>query len=135
MTLALWPYTDLADLRFHWGTRYAVVRQDPAISRPQKIGISNPPGWCAYLRQGHLFVKTFTTVANARYPDLGSPVTVFINDQTLELETMGPLSLLPAGKSVEYTEQWSLFKEVPDPADEDEIDAFIASRVEEARKT
>ena len=129
MTLALWPYTDLADSRFHLGTRYAVVRQDPAVSRPQKIGISNTLGWCAYLRHGHLFVKTFTAVPNAKYPDLGSSVTVLINDLTLELETMGPLSLLPAGKSVEYTEHWSLFKDVPDPANEDEIDAFIASRV------
>ena len=81
-----------------------------------------------------LFVKIFTSVAGARYPDLGSSVTVFINDQSLELETMAPLSLLPAGKSVEYTEQWSLFNDVPDPKNEEEIDALIASRVEEARK-
>ena len=135
MTLALWPYTDMADPRLHWGTRYAVIRQDPSIARPQKIGISNCLGWCAYLRHGHLFVKTFTAAPNARYPDLGSSVTVFINDQSLELETMAPLSLLPAGKSVEYTEHWCLFKGVPDPADDDEIDALIASRAEEARNT
>jgi hypothetical protein len=134
MTIALWPYTDMSDPRFRWGTRYAVVRQDPSMARPQKIGISDSLGWCAYLRHGHLFVKIFTSVAQARYPDLGSSVTVFINDQSLELETMAPLSLLPAGKSVEYTEQWSLFKDVPDPTNEDEIDALIASRVEEARK-
>ncbi len=134
MTIALWPYTDMADPRFHWGTRYAVVRQDPSITRPQKVGISSSLGWCAYLRHGHLFVKTFTWVPNARYPDLGSSVTVFINDMSLELETLAPLSLVPAGKSVEYEEHWNLFKDVPDPTDEDEIDATIASRVEETRK-
>ena len=135
MTVALWPFTDMADSRLHWGSRYAVVRQDPSVARPQKIGFSNDLGWCAYLRHGHLFVKTFTAVPGGRYPDLGSSVTVFINDQSLELETMGPLARLPAGNHVEYAECWSLFKDVPDPADEDEIDALIGSRVAEARKT
>ncbi|MGA2766339.1 MAG: hypothetical protein ABSG17_23590 [Spirochaetia bacterium] len=134
MTVALWPYTDMADARFQWGSRYAVVRQDPMTARPQKIGISDTVGWCAYLRHGHLFVKLFAVAPGARYPDLGSNVTVFINDQSLELETMAPLSLLRAGQSVEYTEHWCLFKDVPEPGNDDEIDAIVASRAEEARK-
>ena len=133
MTVALWPYSDMSDPRFTWGNRYAVVRQDPVTARPQKIGISDTAGWCAYLRGGHLFVKLFGHVAGARYPDLGSSVTVFVNDQSLELETMAPLSTLPAGKSVEYTERWWLFRDVPEPGNEDEIDSIIAPRAEEAQ--
>ena len=57
---------------------------------------------------------------------------MFINDQSLELETMGPLSTLPPGGAVEYAEEWALFKSVLGPSSEQEIDAVILPRTEEA---
>ena len=129
-TIALWPYTDMSDPRFHWGSRYVMVSQDPAESvTPQKIGVRTDAGWCAYWRKGHLFVKTFDYHDDRPYPEMGSPVTVFTNCHAMELETLGPLVVLPPGGNVEYIETWSLFAEVPEPTDEAAVDAAVAPLV------
>jgi hypothetical protein len=126
-TIALWPYTDMSDPRFFWGSRYVMVRQDPAEGvTPQKIGVSTDAGWCAYWRGGHLFVKSFAHQHDRRYPELNSPVTVFTNSDSMELETLGPLVIVAPGGSVQYTETWSLFADVPEPKDEAAVDASIA---------
>jgi hypothetical protein len=126
-TIALWPYTDMSDRRFSWGSRYVMVRQDPANGvTPQKIGVRTDAGWCAYWRAGHLFVKRFDHHDDCPYPEMGSPVTVFTNSHAMELETLGPMVVLRPGGSVEYTETWSLFADVPEPMDEAAVDAAIA---------
>jgi hypothetical protein len=125
-TIALWPYTDMSDPRFIWGSRYVMVKQDPAAATPQKIGIHTDAGWCAYWREDHLFVKRFAHHPDQRYPEMGSPVTVFTNSQSMELETLGPLALLQPGACVEYTETWWLFADVPEPRDDDAVDSAVA---------
>jgi hypothetical protein len=125
-TIALWPYTDMSDPRFIWGSRYVMVRQDPSAAAPQKVGVRTNAGWCAYWREGHLFVKRFAHHPDRTYPELGSPVTVFTNSHALELETLGPMALLQPGGSVEYTETWSLFADVPEPLTESVVDTAVA---------
>ncbi|MDR7400988.1 MAG: hypothetical protein QN155_02000 [Armatimonadota bacterium] len=130
--LSLWPYTDLADPRWTWGTRYVLLRQDPARSSPQKVGILAPDGWAAYARAGRLFVKTFPYVPGARYPDLGCCVEAFANDAMLELETLGPLTALPPGGDAVHHERWFLFRDVPPPRTDADVEAAILPRVRDA---
>jgi len=52
-------------------------------------------------------------------------LTVFTNCHSMELETLGPLVILPSGGSVEYTETWTLFAEVPEPKDEMAVEAAV----------
>lgn len=126
--LVLWAYTDMSDPRWTWGHRYVQLRQDPTRAAPQKIGATAPAeNWLAYWRDGHLFLKTFSPVPGACYPDLGCCAEVFTNAEMLELETLGPLTVLPPGATVEHTEDWWLFRDVPFPKGEEEIDQVLST--------
>lgn len=130
--LVLWPYTDLADPRWGWGSRYVRLRQDPGATTPQKVGALVPDGWAAYANGGRLFVKTFTPVPGGNYPDLGCSVETFTNAAMLELETLGPLVRVPPGGSTEHVEHWHLFTDVPVPASDADVDASLLPRVQQA---
>lgn len=108
--LALWSYTDMSDPRFTWGTKYIQVRQDPSRSNPQKIGVTNTHGWMAYTLGGDVFVNRFPYEASANYPDFRSNGEVYTNDVMLEMETLGSLTMLAPGQSMEHTEEWSLHR-------------------------
>ncbi len=132
--LTLWPYTDLTDPRWTWGTKYILLRQDPAAQTPQKIGASVPTGWVACARDGHLFVVQFDFVPGAAYPDLGCNVETFTNGRMLEVETLGPLVRLEPGATVEYVERWSLFQGVPVPTCDADVEAHVLPLVRAASK-
>lgn len=128
-SLALWPYTDMQDARWHWGTRHLLLHQDPGATTPQKVGLNTPDGWVAYARKGHLFVKKSHYQQGASYPDLGSSVELFTNADMLEVETLGPLVELAPGSQVEHVESWSLFAGVKAPANDAEVEAEVLPRV------
>ena len=105
--LILWPYTDMADPRFTWGTGLVRLRQDSGRG-PTKFGLSVKDGWAAYFRRGHLFLKEFQYDDDAAYPDGGASVEIYTNERMLELETLSPLCLVEPGDSISHTESWSL---------------------------
>ena len=129
--LSLWPYTDLSDPRWIWGRQYIMLRQDPLVKLPQKIGASIPAGWIGYAHRGHLFVKKFAYEANREYPDFGTNVEVFTNDQILEMETLGPLQVIPPGESIEHVEDWYLFRDVPTPHNDAQVERHVLTRMVE----
>lgn len=133
-TLALWAYTDMSDPRWTWGRKYVLLRQEAGAKTPQKAGAWVPDGWVAYARQGHLFVKTFQLLSGAAYPDLGCSTEVFTNGDMLELETLGPLVRLQPDAAVEHMEHWHLFRDVPAPASDRDVEQHILPRVQEAAK-
>jgi hypothetical protein len=122
------------DPRWHWGERYITLQQDPENSKPQKAGVGVKEGWSAYANHGRLFVKRFHYSEGARYPDFGCSVETFTNADMLELETLGPLTWIPPGKSSEHIEYWGLFRDVTVGPDEASIDAGVLPRVEEAKR-
>ncbi len=127
--LALWPYTDLSDSRLIWGRQYILVRQDPLIKIAQKIGAFIPGGWCAYARRGHLFIKRFSVESGAVYPDFGCNVEVFTNERFLELETLGPLQSIPPQGFIEHVEDWYLFRDVPTPHNDAQVERHVLTRI------
>lgn len=130
-TLVLWPYTPMNDPRFTWGARYTFVRQDASANEPVKIGAAVTEGWSAYVRAGTLFVKevSFWDVDRARYPDLGVNVEIFTNADFLELESLGPTTLIEPGAAVEHEERWRAFSEVPELATDDDADRALRPRL------
>ena len=128
-TLTMWAYTDMSDPRWTWGNKYIMLRQDATMARPQKIGVMNTSGWVAYANKGCLFVKAFTFTPGAAYPDWGCSLETFTNDAMLEVETLGPLVTLQPQTTAEHIENWWLFKDVPLPANETDVDSHILPKI------
>lgn len=116
-----WHYTDMTDPRWTFGKRYIILRQDPTRPNPQKLGIANPDGWAAYINGDRVFLKRFRHIEGATYPDFGCSTEVFTNADMLEVETLGPLTPLQPGETVEHEERWFLFRNIAVGETEDEI--------------
>ena len=126
--LVLWPYTDQTDPRWHWGRNFILLRQD-AGRGPTKAGLSHQPGWSGYWVGGVFFLKRYAWDPAASYPDQGCNLELFTNARMLELESLGPLTRLQPGQSVEHQERWELHDAPAIPADNSEtpIQHFLGS--------
>ena len=112
--LVLWSFTDLTDPRITLGRKFLRLRTDAARPEPQKFGVSNTQGWCAFHQEKsrNLFVKRHTWETGAVYPDKGANYETYTEGTYLELETLGPLRRLAPGESADHTETWQLFPEI-----------------------
>ena len=128
-SLALWAYTDLSDPRWIWGRQYIMLRQDPLIKVQQKIGARVPNGWAAYARRSHLFIKKFAYNPLSKYADFGNTVELYTDDWCLEVETLGPLQKLAPGEAVEHIEDWYLFRDVPTPHNDTQVERHVLTRM------
>ena len=131
--LGLWAYTDLSDPRWTIGRRAILLRQDAAAKTPQKIGAFVPDGWAAYIRDGVMFLKTFAVDECAAYGDFGCSVETYTNGDMLELESVGPMSTLPPGGTVEHVENWFLVASVPTPKNDADVADKVLPAVAKAR--
>ena len=123
--ISLWPVTDISDKRYVWGKKFVLFKQSPHNVGAQKVGFSVPAGWGAYARKGHLFLKQVPYQAGALYPDLGANFEVYNQENMAELETLGPLTTLQPGGSVEHIELWTLLDQVPQPENEADVDSAV----------
>ncbi|MEO6053469.1 MAG: hypothetical protein ABIP97_05600, partial [Chthoniobacterales bacterium] len=113
--LVLWPYTDLADDRYTFGSRYIFLRQEEE-RQPTKIGLFHREQWVAYIWENSLFLKSIECIPEATYPDAGCNFETFTNSAMLELESLSPLTTLAPGGSVSHRENWHLF-DLSDPVE------------------
>jgi len=81
------------------------------------------------VRDGHLFVKTFRHIPGATYPDFGSSFEAFADGHMLELESLSPLTQVEPGEMVEHTECWSLWRDVPTPRGDEDVDEYVMPKV------
>lgn len=114
--LVMWAYTDFSDKRWKFTKKYLVLRQDPKATEPQKVGLFNSDTWGAYLLGSDLFLKRTQADPSKPYPDFGCSFETFTNADFLEIETLGPLTTLAPGATVEHVEHWSLHKNIRIPA-------------------
>jgi hypothetical protein len=128
--LILWPFFDFTDSRWSFGSRYITLRQDAKATGPTKIGLAHRGGWVGYLNGGTLFVKRFRFQEGKHYPDGGVNFETFTNADMLEVESLGPITKLVPGASVELTEEWELFSKVPAVEKEGDFDKEIRPRAE-----
>ena len=121
-TLSLWGYTQMADPRWHWGNKYILLRQDPSMTTPQKVGGHNTAGWLGYIHNGRFFVKRFTSHnPESTYPDLNSSAELYTDAHILELESLAPLVQLAPGATMSHRETWQLFNDVPTPQNDEDV--------------
>jgi hypothetical protein len=123
--LAIWEYSDLSDPRLEIGKRFMILDQDVNAAAPLKIGVMDTDNWVAYWNKGHLFLKTFEYKKGGVYPDFGSSVEAYSSDRILELETVAPLKLVQPNESAEHIENWYLFRDVPEPFNDADIEKNI----------
>lgn len=114
--LVMWAFTDLSDPRWTITNKYLALRQDTRHASPMKAGLFNERTWGAYFLAGHLFLKQYAADMTRQYPDMGCSFEMFANGTTLELETLGPLTKLRPGESLEHGERWSLHRGIEMPA-------------------
>lgn len=137
--VTFWGYDRLNDSRFHPEATALLLRQDPAITTPFKIGLGLTPefrrdgSWLAYVRDEVLFVKSFEPSMNDddSYPDLNSQVEIFVNSYFMELETLAPLQTLKPGATVRHREFWSLHPGIAAPDSEEALRNTILPLVRE----
>lgn len=134
--LVMWAYTDLADPRWKFTKKYMMLRQDPKNSEAQKLGLFNPDTWAAYILNNEVFVKRSSSDPTKTYPDFGCSFETFTNNDFLEMETLGPLTKVLPGNTVEQVEHWSLYRNVAlnDWTDE-ELDRVLLPRIRTAGGT
>ena len=129
--LVMWAYTNLADPRWKFTRKYLTLHQDPNNSEAQKLGMFNQNTWAAYILNDEVFVKRTGADPSRQYPDFGCSFETFTNNEFLEVETLGPLTKVTSGKTVELVEHWGLFRNVKiDAVTDDELDRAIQPLVE-----
>ena len=113
-SLVPWSYTDLSLSLWEINRDFLGINV-PEVKIPQKLGITNYPGWSAYWNQGTTFVKQAPVIKGANYPDLGSCFEVFTNGTLCEFESLGVLTKLEPGKTVKHVEHWTVIDGLPKP--------------------
>ncbi len=106
--MSVWSYSDMSDPRLQFGKGYLLIDHKKADAS-LKLGLSVPDAWAAYVANGSLFVKHFDWHNDRSYPDGGCNFETYSEKSFLELESLGPLTLLQPGKSVEHLERWRLY--------------------------
>jgi len=120
-TLELWPYTNMADGRVHWGKDYITLRSvEGTPDGPFKFGLTNTLGKVAYINNGTAFIKKYTHNKHGNYPDHGMSFETYTNDSFIEIETLGELHEMTPDEKIVHTEQWVLKKvaKAPNPKNE-----------------
>ncbi|MFN2119329.1 MAG: hypothetical protein ACK2T0_02950 [Anaerolineales bacterium] len=107
--LSLWPYTRLDDPRLRLNDGFVRVRPT-ANMPPLKIGSLSTEGWIVYWLDGILFRKSFDVFPRMPHPDYDCNAEIYCDNRFVELESLGPMSKLPAGGKAQHTETWELFE-------------------------
>ena len=115
--MALWHYTDMSDSRWTWGRRMCRLAHD-GEKGPQKLGTFIDQGYAAYANRGNLFLKRFAAESDYVYPDYGCNFETFTRHDMLEVESLGPLEIVPPGEYASHWETWYLCPNQSAPSDD-----------------
>jgi hypothetical protein len=105
--VVLWPYTDPGDGRLSFGSDGVRIRAHPGGDR-LKLGLAPGDGHIRYRIDGEVFEKTVAIQRGMPYSDLGAVTQVYLCDDFVELETLGPLTELRPGEEVHHRELWTV---------------------------
>ena len=108
--IVFWSYTNMADPRWYWGEHFFTLKSEIGNEVAQKAGSMVQDGWAAYANEDWVFIKYFDYMPEFMYPDFGVNFETFTNESMLEVETLGPMSWLKPGESVEHVELWELHR-------------------------
>jgi hypothetical protein len=105
--LLFWPYARLDEPRLHLEAGRILLDGHPAMPI-FKVGCFCREGWVRYTRAGVSLTRRFTPQPALPHTDQGCNVEMFVSDQTIEVEILGPLARLEPGQSCQHTEVWEI---------------------------
>lgn len=113
--LNLWDYASLRDPAYHWEDEHLEIHQALARGK-QKVGTWAAKPWLAYRLDNLLSLIHLPMEQESaeNYPDQGSNIEIYFDQDMLELEMLSPWKSLQSGESVWHDEIWSLFDLSPD---------------------
>jgi hypothetical protein len=106
--LVLWHYSQVDDERFELQDDLILVH-GKAAEHAFKVGNYSPDSWIAYALGRAAFVKTFPVSPVRTQPDMGCNLEVYVHDSFVEIETLGPLTVLEPGGSMTHRETWEVY--------------------------
>lgn len=114
--LIFWPYTDLESQHLQLSNQGIFVMADME-EEALKVGAPTPCGWIAYRQDKLLFVKQTSYLEGENYLDRGASHQIYCNPNVIELETLGPVTILAPGQAVDHREIWHVYPEGQWPGD------------------
>ncbi len=105
--LAFWPYTRADDPRLTLSDTCIKLRAIPG-GGAFKIGQHLSAGWMGYRLDDVLFIKRFSGQPG-NYPDGNCNAEVYLCDDFVELESLGPLASVEPGGCLIHEEKWLLY--------------------------
>lgn len=109
--ISVWPYTNLADSRVHFGKKYVTLRQDINIEQSFKLGFDLNDAKVYYCLGEDIFEKSFVTHHGCeKYPDNNCSFETYTNAGFIEVESLSPLKSVSPNETVSLTECWSMHK-------------------------
>lgn len=133
--VVLWKFTDMADPRWRWGTKYITLKQTEIANKPQKVGVYNAQGWAAHVTADGVFIVQIDVAPGgpAALTDQGSNYETYTDGPFQELETVGPFRTVEPGKSTGHTEYWTLSRSGGIPNSDDALDEHLLPLVRFAK--
>lgn len=109
--ISVWPYTNLADSRLHFGKHYVTLRQDTNINQALKLGFDLNQAEAYYCIGDDIFRKSYETYhPREKYPDNNCSFETYTCSAFIEVESLSPLKTVQQNETVSLTEHWSLHK-------------------------
>lgn len=105
--IVLWPYTDPGDGRLAFDPN-GVRIQARSGGDHLKLGLAPGDGHIRYRIDDEVFDKRITVLPAMPYADHGAATQVYLCDDFVELETLGPLAELHQGEELRHRETWTL---------------------------
>ena len=109
--ISVWPYTNLADSRLHFGNRYVTLRQNTNVGQSLKLGFDLNQAETYYCLGEDIFRKSYETYhPREKYPDNNCSFETYTCATFIEIESLSPLKTVQQNETVSLTEHWSLHK-------------------------
>ena len=109
--ISVWPYTNLADSRLHFGKKYVTLRQDTSVDQAFKLGFDLNHAEAYYCLNDEIFRKSYETKhGEEKYPDNNCSFETYTCATFIEVESLSPLKVMNQGETASLTEHWSLHK-------------------------
>lgn len=109
--ISVWPYTNLADSRLHFGNRYVTLRQDTNATCALKLGFDLNHAQAYYCLGEDIFRKSYETYhPHENYPDNNCSFETYTCATFTEVESLSPLKKVSPNETVSLTEHWSMHK-------------------------